>query len=67
MIKKFIRYGWNMFLFFRQKLRAKIFILNTGDRLKLGKGVYIASESKIFSPTEIGDYTRINGKIIIIC
>lgn len=65
MIKKLIRGVWNALLCARKAIKAKLFILNTGDRLKLGKGVYIASESKIFSPTEIGDYTRINGKIAI--
>lgn len=65
MINKFIGYAWNAILFARKAVKEKLFLLNTGDRLKLGKCVYIASESKIFSPTEIGDYTRINGKINI--
>lgn len=61
-----IRYIWASFSSAWKLIKTRLYIWNIGkDILKLGKGVYLAYGSKIYSKTVIGDHTRINGQITI--
>lgn len=66
MTAKIIRYIWSKFSSSLKAIKYRLYLWNIGeDMLKLGKGVYLAYGSPIYSKTVIGDYTRINGKITI--